>query len=634
MAISTIYVQKFKGTGSPQIYPLLAGTTLGTQIGYDFGTLESGAIHASGGPCVRNRIAEAFGKTFTLQSNDIREKDQGGTGNWGIAYTLVLAGGGVHNGRDSGWHLLHPDGRPCLAFLVASSITDTFAIFSYDGINWNEVTVTLTGASSGATVSDSVSFRDSIFWCTNGNAPYNITEYNFSTNSSTFYGFGLANCRDKGVCVASNELYSISPPAGNSPFYLYKLSGGIFSTWRTQSYAYSSGETTSGTAMFPDGGDIISLTCGQISGGNRGCHATRWQDVATPGTALNITDPVIPSAFRASATGTNYQSWEVLVDNNSNPGLPPTVYIWHLTGYAMMTTYGSRIAYQFQYRAITHGTVTNGPFIAGETVTSAGGATGVIHAVGSGQLHLTDVVGTFASSELLTGNTSGATATSSSLLADQALLSLGSSISPDFSLSCMIRDSVGPYIPTWPNARAELGTLGVQLTHGAVTGPGWALNETITGAGGATATLIIDNTGTIIVYPTNSTDFINGEVITGGSSGTFATLSAGPTDNASIPPVEVVGGTKFYFQVYGSFPATVTLSLYSSATEESIDKIETILSLTLESGTAPGTMPSISGGTIINMPPDSAVRLWSLVHDATTGGFAAGDSYELSLDAV
>lgn len=65
-------------------------------------------------------------------------------------------------------------------------------------------------------------------------------------------------------------------------------------------------------------------------------------------------------------------------------------------------------------KRITHGTVTGGPFVVGETITgTTSSATAVIVEVVSGALIVNTVSGTFAASETITGGTSSATATSS-----------------------------------------------------------------------------------------------------------------------------------------------------------------------------------------------------------------------------
>jgi hypothetical protein len=742
MAVPTLYTIKFKGTGSPQVYPLLAGTTLGTQIGADFGTMEGyGTTGSYGLGRNNNRVAEAFGKVFAVQNGKVYAYTPGGS--WALVHTFTS---GFY--VNTGLHLLHPDGRPLLAFLWRESATNNFhRAQSWDGVTWTNYSLGVSVLSTGG--AQSVIWRNSIFW----NITTRLFEFNFQTNALTTWSYEPS--RAAVWCVHKNDLYLYSATSSNWPMGIHTLEGGVWVNQVNTPDQWNFSDWTNGGCLFSDGNDLIGFAPGKTNGSTQdGTVAIRWP--SSGGSAVAITDPVVPATYRAGGgSASQYDTWDIVIDNNTNPGIPPTVHIWRYGGSSAMNPATTRTCWTFQYRAITFtGYVSGGPFIAGEVISGGTSlATSIAHDVAAGQVHLTEVVGTFASGELLTGQTSGATANSTSVLTEQAMISNGSSITSDFALPLCL-DSVGPYIPTYPQARAELGTSGVQLTHGAVTGPGWTLNETITGVataasitttvdltagvdlsvnnlssiqidalgvhtdinlatgaaiptavtraeimanlstafgaeatvaaydvGGqfititsattgsssqieftapsgtdgtdtafgptfgatgvypntfngaqAVATLIIDNTGNIVVYLTNDTAFINGEVITGGSSGSAATLSAGPSYGIAIPSTGVSNNTKFYFQVYGTSPATVTLSLYSGSGEEPPDVLETILSVTLESGVAPGTMPSISSGTIINMPTDDGVRLWSLVHDASS--FAAGDSYSLMLDAI
>src|SRR5690606_23601537 len=65
---------------------------------------------------------------------------------------------------------------------------------------------------------------------------------------------------------------------------------------------------------------------------------------------------------------------------------------------------------------LDHGTVTNGPFVVGETVTGGtSGATGVIVEVGDGYVAVEGVTGIFRVNEAITGGTSGASSTTTSV---------------------------------------------------------------------------------------------------------------------------------------------------------------------------------------------------------------------------
>jgi len=69
---------------------------------------------------------------------------------------------------------------------------------------------------------------------------------------------------------------------------------------------------------------------------------------------------------------------------------------------------------------ILHGTVTSGPFQAGETITGGtSGATAVVDVVGDGFLDASSVSGTFEVAETITGGTSGASAAVTTTLVEQ-----------------------------------------------------------------------------------------------------------------------------------------------------------------------------------------------------------------------
>jgi len=635
MTAPTGYALKFKGGATaPQIYALLNGTTLGAQIGSVFGALETNQTAR-----VQNRVIEAFGKVFVLQAGSIHEKDEGGLGNWGVVLT-PLGVSGLQYLYTSGWFMLHPGGRPCLAAFLLQPPTNPFyyypfVVHTFDGVNW---IVTNFGTNFGNVyaIGGAIAYRDSLFWSTGSNhAPAGgVAEYNFQTQAYIGHNPGLAVSRDRDFCVVDNMLCSINPAGVNNLFYLYRLIGSTFVVSIHLS-AQSSGETLSGSVCFPDGRDIICFLSVSDGVSKYGTAGRRIKNAATSPSYIDITDPVIPAALRWAAVGPRGQCYEVLTDNNSNPGVPPTIYIWYSPGNQMVSPQ-SRTCYQFQYRAITHDAPVGGPFVAGETVLGgSSGATGVVHTVGSGQLHLTDVSTTlFTSGETLTGQTSGAVANSTSVLADQPMLLIGGSLDVDFAIAGLVRDSAGPYIPTYPAVRIELGITGVLLTHGSVTNGPFALGETITGAGGAAGILMVDNTGTLVVYPTNATAFINGEVITGSASGASATLSSGPLLNQSIPPHEVIGGRKHYFRVYGSAPDPCTAALYIGMGELSPWERQTILSVALEVGAPPVVTPTVFEGAIINLPADDGARVWSLVWDADPAIIPAGTVYELAMNGT
>jgi hypothetical protein len=93
---------------------------------------------------------------------------------------------------------------------------------------------------------------------------------------------------------------------------------------------------------------------------------------------------------------------------------------------------------------ITHGTVSGGPYVAGETVTGGtSSATGVVQTVGSGYLVLHTISGTFQTSEVLTGGTSSATSTSSSAAVAISAFIMGETITGATSSATGVITAVG-----------------------------------------------------------------------------------------------------------------------------------------------------------------------------------------------
>lgn len=85
-------------------------------------------------------------------------------------------------------------------------------------------------------------------------------------------------------------------------------------------------------------------------------------------------------------------------------------------------------------------------------------------------------------------------------------------------------------------------------------------------------------------------------------------------------PVEDVGGTRFYFRLYGT-SAVVTATFYGNDTQDRPETVVPIIggSLVVESG-SPSTTPSISGNTITNLTPDDGATLYSVTLDVDASG--------------
>jgi hypothetical protein len=586
MTVPTLRAHKFFGTGSAQVFDLLLGTTLGSQIGSNFSALESfNATYKRAGA----NYVEFRGKEYVINNTSIRERNQGGTGVWGAAHTFLST---PSTYQHTGLHIVHPKGVPTMVCSYTGG-APTYVVRTIDGALFTETS--LGSAGPHLKSSPGITYRDSLFW-QGGNAVtgggMNTVMYDF--NLDTFIYTALTGNADGGgvlpdLFVSKHQLFMTMVTWDTVPTSVWELWRWGGSSWSkilnfaTGVQVHSAGNNGGGSCMFedPTSGDLICICPGQNVSAQEGEQFVRIQNQDTSPVETNITSVVLQSKYRpGGGSGNSGAQWYSMIDNDTDP-VNPTVYLFRLPGNGLAGSY--RV---FQWNGFGDGSTPD--------------------------------------SSLMTNPVTSSTVDGAG------------SLSYDFSI-CSFKEGIGERLPTvlasptTQGARAELGVNVVQLTHGAVTNPPFNLNETVTGVGGATGTILIDNTGSLTVFPTNSTAFINGEVITG-TGGAFATLSSGPT-NSSAPPIEVSGGTKCYFQVYGDSPSTVSITLHFNITEGAPETRGTIVSVALESG-SPATAPSVSGNAIINMTPDLGVCLWSVVQDSVADGFSVGDVVEIALRAT
>lgn len=203
-------------------------------------------------------------------------------------------------------------------------------------------------------------------------------------------------------------------------------------------------------------------------------------------------------------------------------------------------------------KQITHGTVTSGPFQAGETITGGTSKkTAVIDSVESSTTLVIHTDGGLSTDEVITGGTSSASATMVGVPA--AYSHKGTSVDLKGYHSATIVFAVGAVgaastiAPTleessngtsgWAEIASDRlnGTLTTVTTsnvqyrilHGAITvAPSFVVGETITGGSSSkTATVAsIPQAGMLIVTGPSGT-FTNDEVLTGGTSKAVATMS-------------------------------------------------------------------------------------------------------------
>jgi hypothetical protein len=464
MAAPTLSVLKIR-SGTPQVFPLLTGTTLGAQDGSDFGAAEGGVatLYRTG-----NRIIEAFGKRFAQVHDDIYERDEGGAGTWGSVHSRTGGVGGSGDGASqSGIHLLHPGGVPTLAsFYFNAGTGQIWLTTSTDGVSWSDLNLGV-GTGGGHYSGHSIAFRDSLFWfhITTG---IEIIERNLSTNITTTYNLSqmTSGSRLAAFAIVDNELYLCCTALMASPtdlFTVLRLFGGSWQTIATLPSIQigNTGAQNGGCCGWADGSDLIVFAGGEnISGGADGDSFFRITDPAGTATVTDISSSLLTAGnsgdiyLKGGGSGVMTATWDVIVDNNTTPGQAPGIYLWRYPGPGQA---GTRTAWTYNYRQISHGAVT-GTFSVNEIVTgTTSGATAKIAAVNGGSLSLTNVDetgGAFQSGEPLT--TTGGSATSSSVLTEQPFTADGLSIGAEFALPHTV-DGIGNRIPTKPAARAEIG---------------------------------------------------------------------------------------------------------------------------------------------------------------------------------
>ena len=215
---------------------------------------------------------------------------------------------------------------------------------------------------------------------------------------------------------------------------------------------------------------------------------------------------------------------------------------------------------------ITHGTVTSGPFTAGETITgSSSKKTAVIDSVESSTTLVIHTDGGLTTGEVITGGTSSASATmvgvpaayshkgtavdlkgyhSATVLFSVGAVGSASTIAPTIEESsngtsgwaAISSDRLNGTLTTVTTSNVQY-----RILHGAVTvAPAFVVGETITGGSSSkTATVAsIPQAGMLIVTGPSGT-FTNDEVLTGGTSKAVATMSG----NLAASYIQLIGLT-------------------------------------------------------------------------------------------
>jgi hypothetical protein len=249
-------------------------------------------------------LIEAFGKRFFLTNVggncQIRERDQGGAGTWGIIGTITSAIA-YH-----GFHLLPNNGVPTLVVPYIQAGTSQWVAHSTDGASWTKVNVASGTIQGLYTIGGAAQHEDTLYWAygiqTFGGSDARFINFlNLSQGTSGFTS-NVAN-PDRGVGprfhVHKNKLFMLHAYIPSSKYFgFYELVG---STW-TLRHGFTSDALVDDVSIQPcmisDGDDIVVF----FGTGN----VERVYQIVTPHTDTtptvnNITSPVL--------NGITYGAW-------------------------------------------------------------------------------------------------------------------------------------------------------------------------------------------------------------------------------------------------------------------------------------------------------------------------------------
>ena len=456
--IPTLMCVKYRGTGNVSVHKLLNGIALDpTQDGSD---VLVGNVETEGGTAFHvhhNRLIEAFGKRFLLHGQRVYERNEGGDGNWGVVSEPDLGGLSVTASEHSGLHLLHPDGVPTLAFMYSVGNT-WFAAKTTDGAVWTTNSSSPLASGSNTSWGPSIVYRDSIFWWFGGNDTNNIRSFNFSTLVHSEHDLNFSSTTDvpgSNIHVHNDKLYVLDHDAANDT-HLYRFNGTVFQSIGE----ITSSPTSNGGAkcLFSDGNNLIAMF--DLQSTTRLAFRLSNFETGFAHTPVDITNPVLDGGNPVESS--DPRGFYPFLSTDPDPSVAEQrVYFWNNSGNKNGGTFDLR---RFEYRIITFTTI-GGSFSLGETVTQAvTGASGVVVAVVAGvSLEMTDVSGTFDATNILTGGSSGATGTATSLLVEQASTDLGIGLRADLYGLAMSTEGGLDRTPTATSVRPALEGVPVEI---------------------------------------------------------------------------------------------------------------------------------------------------------------------------
>lgn len=350
MAIPSLYVADIFKTGSPpQVYELVAGTTLNA-IGAPLSLNSSeSAVTAAEGDVI-NRIVEYRGQIYIcyLSSGSlIIDTYNRGTGLWTNSHTvanqIILVGLFVVNTGTA---------QRLFMFNRAASAATTFS-YTDDGSNWT-TTVGAATAPSALGECPPLMFNQKLYYpyFNSGGFVYEFDPLvgNFAQITGGWGGSNAGSFCD--LCVYDDRLFALSFDAtttGVADWALYEFlgSGWSLNTQITNDNRGGNTAINSGQCNLfidPSTNNLIALCHGAGAGGATNYGATAFQ-LAPSGsvfTPTEITDTVIPVALRPGARGTSTNNasdrWYSITVNDTT-ATSPEVYIYFAQGPAPGTSY-------------------------------------------------------------------------------------------------------------------------------------------------------------------------------------------------------------------------------------------------------------------------------------------------------
>jgi len=544
-------------------------------------TSYAGSLHS-------NYVVEAFGKRFFLYQNTIRERDQGGSGVYGIVYTFAnTLNTGI--GGTSGIHVIHVNGQEVVALLyhTTDATTRLKRVWSDDGTNWNEADAANQTFNTNSNTGVCRSYGSSLLWIMDGLVPTtSLFIYDFELDTATQITTrpgGSANATEGNweIYIYGNKIFLCTPYStrvsrleGLTWVNVYQISADFPSAIGMRNALFTDPATGDLIVIVeekigtPQGSKVIQIKGALTKSG--------LNDSSPTSDIVNLTLTVLPplllanSKTGAGGTGTHANSthdyYRTFVDNITTPGTPVIFLAYSTSTTAgIPTSGGTHNWYQWN------------------------GVSSLMTLVGAGPTS----EGNWYISETLRGG--------------------GERI-----------PTIGAARPVWDGA--------ILLTHGAVTNGPFVVGEAVTSSGTGVGVIETLYTGEMAINVTSGL-FLNTEVITGSPSTAFATLSADSLD-LSTPTEEAGGKTKVFFRVRGTGSA-INLQVYYNDGSEAPDTLMGLATTTVAvvAGT-PATTPTNNTTQISNVTPDGGSAIYSINLETTSAGILSGQGYSLMLVPV